>query len=98
VVTLLIQLEPYSEDSLSGNYLRLTFSGLGSVTGTTGRVVPLSSHLPSSKSDGYEPTLKDVLVLQIFRKPKHMRSKHKICHTQLLYTHLLMFNMHEPIS
>jgi hypothetical protein len=37
--------------------LPLTYSGLGNVTGTTGRVFPLSPHPISSKSDGYEPTL-----------------------------------------
>jgi hypothetical protein len=40
------------------NDVRLTCSGLGSVTGTTGRVFPLVLHPISCKFDGYEPTLK----------------------------------------
>jgi hypothetical protein len=75
------------------NDLRLTVSGLGAVTGTTGRVFLLISHPISSTSEGYEPTLNMFLVLLIFRKTNNLCSQRKICHTDfvLIYTHVLMF-------
>jgi hypothetical protein len=42
--------------------LRLTFSGLGNMTGTTGHVFALILHPVSYKSDGYGPTLNCGLV------------------------------------
>jgi hypothetical protein len=39
------------------NYIHLTVSGLGTITGTTGHVFPLMLHAVSCKSDGYRPTL-----------------------------------------
>jgi hypothetical protein len=46
--------------------LRLTFSGLGSVTRTTGRVFLLVLHPISCKSDGYGRTFGGFFGLRIF--------------------------------
>jgi hypothetical protein len=47
-------------------------------------------HPISCTSDGYGLTFEGC-VLRIFLKTNNLRSKHKISHTHLLYTHLLMF-------
>jgi hypothetical protein len=59
------------------NYIHLTVSGLGSMTGTTGHAFPLIVHPISSKSDGYGPTFKGFLVLRFFPQKTYLRLKRK---------------------
>jgi hypothetical protein len=54
------------------NCVRLTLSGLGTVTGTTGHVFRVILHPILSKSDGYGPTFEGWLCL---RPSKHTTTK-----------------------
>jgi hypothetical protein len=73
--------------------IHLTVSGLGSMTGTTERVFPFVLHSISCESDGYGRTFEGFVVLLIFLKTKNRCSTRKICHTHLLYTHLLILKI-----
>jgi hypothetical protein len=67
------------------------------MTGTMGHVSQLISHPISFKSERYGLTFEGCLVFSFLLERKSLRSKHNMCQTHLLCTHLLMFKISNVI-